>query len=119
MTAQQAAEQLIEVESTRGQGSACPERVLIITLVRSPLTNPALPASLVYGPETLCVAVCRLGRTDQRIVAATLAEMAAGCGGLDLGPPLHTLVLVGDTHPLEDELIEQMFRWRPEAGASQ
>ena len=73
----------------------------------------------VYGPETLCVAVCRLGRTDQRIVAATLAEMAAGCDGLDLGPPLHTLVLVGDTHPLEDELIDQMFRWRPATHAAQ
>ena len=63
------------------------------------------------------MAVCRLGRTDQRIVAATLAEMASGCGGLDLGPPLHALVLVGDTHPLEDELIDQMYRWRPEADA--
>lgn len=75
----------------------------------------SLRDTAVYGPDTLCVAVCRLGRADQRIVAATLAEMAAGLGGLDLGPPLHALVLVGDTHPLEDDLIDQMYRWRPQA----
>ena len=48
-------------------------------------------------------------------MCATLAEMAAGCGGLDLGPPLHSLVLVGDTHPLEQEILDEMYRWKPEA----
>jgi diphthine synthase len=69
----------------------------------------------VYTPETLCVAIARLGREDQKIVCATLAELASGCEGLDMGPPLHSLVIVGDTHPVEDEILEAMFRWRPAA----
>jgi diphthamide biosynthesis methyltransferase len=84
------------------------------------LTAPAPPRRIgaVYSPETLCVAIARLGRDDQRIVCATLAQMAAGCEGLDLGPPLHSLVLVGDTHPVEDELLDAMFRWRPAGDAA-
>jgi diphthine synthase len=69
----------------------------------------------VYSPDTLCVAVARLGREDQKIVCATLAELADGCNGLDMGPPLHSLVLVGETHPVEAEILEEMFRWKPQA----
>ena len=86
-----------------------------------------------YGPGTWCVAVARLGQEDQRIVYSTLAQMAAvvahpgdGAGAeedegeeeterldvIDLGPPLHSLVLVGDTHPLETEVLREMYMWQ-------
>jgi diphthamide biosynthesis methyltransferase len=79
------------------------------------------------------VAIARLGQEDQRIVYATLAQMAAvvehpgaeaGAGAgedgeeaerpdvIDLGPPLHSLVLVGDTHPLETEVLREMYMWQ-------
>ena len=46
--------------------------------------------------------VARLGREDQRLVAAPLATFAAG---LDMGPPLHSLVIAGDMHPIEEEAM--------------
>jgi len=110
MSANLAARQLLEVEAARGGG--------------------------VYSPDTLCVAVARIGQDDQRIVCATLAQMAAThappAGGeegeagewegegegeregrpvIDLGLPLHSLVLVGDTHPMEMELLETLYKW--------
>lgn len=70
-----AVEQLLEVEAKRGEGA--------------------------YGPETLCVGVARIGAASQRIVAAPLAELA----GVDFGPPLHSLLIVGRTHEVEDEAL--------------
>ncbi len=74
-----------------------------------PLTHFA-----AYSPETLCVGVARIGQEDQRIVCATLAQMAAPPGephGIDLGLPLHSLVIVGETHPVEMEVLNGMYRW--------
>lgn len=131
MTANHAARQLLEVEAARGghgaqlrkgHDSGFPH-----TLTRAHCHNAA------YGPGTWCVAVARLGQEDQRIVYATLAQMAAvvphpgdGAGAgevgeeeeserpdvIDLGPPLHSLVLVGDTHPLETEVLREMYMWQ-------
>lgn len=67
----------------------------------------------MYARDTLCVAIARLGRDDQQIVCATLAELADEGSGIDMGPPLHSLVIVGQTHPVEDEILDAMFRWRP------
>lgn len=36
-----------------------------------------------------------------QVVAAPLAELAA----VDFGPPLHSLILAGDTHVVEQELL--------------
>lgn len=91
-----------------------------------------------YGQGTRCVAIARLGRADQRIVAATLGEMARGgdegdeAGGEEgeegadgggvarprpagprLGPPLHSLVLCGEPlHHIEQEALDELFAWR-------
>ena len=77
MSAATAARQLLEVEAARGEGA--------------------------YGPDTLCVGLARLGADSQRIVAGSLAELAEA----DLGPPLHSLVIAGDTHPIEEEYLAQ------------
>ncbi|KAF0309343.1 Diphthine methyl ester synthase [Amphibalanus amphitrite] len=60
-------------------------------------TDPGLtPASRVVG-------LARVGTDTERLVACTLREMA----GVDLGPPLHSLVVVGNTHPMELDYLKQ------------
>lgn len=74
-----AVQQLLEVEEARREGA--------------------------YGADTLCVGVARLGSDSQRIVAGPLAALA----DVDFGPPLHSLVIAGDTHPIEDEYLAQFM----------
>ena len=57
----------------------------------------------VYTPKSLAVGVARLGAINQRIVAGTLEQLCEA----DLGPPLHSLVLLGKrTHDLERDFIK-------------
>ena len=56
----------------------------------------------VYGPDSMCVAVARMGQEDELIKTCTLKEMC----NIDMGGPLHSMVLVGETHPLENDMIE-------------
>lgn len=56
-----------------------------------------------YGPSSLAVGVARVGAQDQRMAAGTLNELC----DVDLGPPLHSLVLVGRrTHELERDFMK-------------
>lgn len=76
MTVAQCADQMLEIEKIKGEG--------------------------VYGPRSLAVGVARLGSKDQRLVAGTLEQLSA----TDLGPPLHSLVLLGRrVHDLERDFI--------------
>lgn len=76
MTVAQCASQMLETERTRGEGA--------------------------YGPRSLAVGVARVGSRDQRMAAGTLEQLS----GVGLGPPLHSLVLLGRrTHDLEREFI--------------
>uniref|UniRef100_A0A0B7BDP2 diphthine methyl ester synthase n=1 Tax=Arion vulgaris TaxID=1028688 RepID=A0A0B7BDP2_9EUPU len=52
--------------------------------------------------DTVCVAVARVGADDQKIAAATLKEMST----LDMGPPLHSVVIPGHMHPLEQQMLK-------------
>jgi len=61
-------------------------------------------SATTVGPDTRAVALARVGAGDMKIVSGTLAEIA----GLDLGPPLHTLVILAkELHPLEQEALLQ------------
>jgi diphthine synthase len=75
MTAATAAKQMLEVEESRGEG--------------------------VYGEDTMCVAVARIGQDDEKICACTLGEMRR----VDMGAPLHSLVLVGDVMEIESAML--------------
>ncbi|ONL98164.1 putative diphthine methyl ester synthase [Zea mays] len=55
-----------------------------------------------YRRETLCIGVARLGSDDQKIVAGPMEKLL----DVDFGPPLHCLIIVGETHPLEEEMLE-------------
>jgi diphthine methyl ester synthase len=78
MSVAQCAAQLLEVEEERGQG--------------------------ICGPEALAVGVARAGSESQKIVAGTLDELKDA----DLGPPLHSLVLLGKrTHDMERDVLKE------------
>ncbi|TKX20059.1 diphthine methyl ester synthase [Elsinoe australis] len=78
MSVAQCAQQLVETEEEKGQG--------------------------VCGREFIAVGVARVGAEDQAIVAGTLGELSE----VDMGRPLHSLVLVGSrTHDLEREFVRE------------
>ena len=55
-----------------------------------------------YGKESLAVGVARVGADDQAIAVGTLEQLRS----VDLGPPLHSLVLLGSrAHDLERDFI--------------
>jgi diphthine synthase len=55
-----------------------------------------------YSRATMAVGLARVGCDDQQIVAAPLK----GLLDLDFGPPLHSLIIAGVTHVLEDEILD-------------
>lgn len=75
MTINTAIEQLLEIEQNRGESA--------------------------YNEDTNCVGLARLGSEDQKIVAGTMRQLLA----VDFGAPLHCLVIVGTTHPIEEEML--------------
>ena len=78
MTVGTCAKQMLEVEDERKEG--------------------------VYGAESLAIGAARVGGTQQTFVSGTLKEL---CDSDDrLGPPLHSLVLLGRrTHELEHDFV--------------
>ncbi|XP_052688468.1 diphthine methyl ester synthase-like [Crassostrea angulata] len=82
MTVKQASEQLLEiVENKRQEGDN----------------------SLAFTEDTVCVGLSRVGSDAQRIVSATLQEMTQ----IDLGEPLHSLIIPGEMHSLERDMLLQ------------
>ncbi|KAJ3280501.1 diphthine synthase [Borealophlyctis nickersoniae] len=75
MTVNQAAEQLLEVEEKRGEKA--------------------------YTKDTIAVGMARVGCTDQVVVSGTLEELVT----VDFGKPLHSLVIAGNMHFLEADLV--------------
>ena len=79
MTAAQCASQLIELEDEHRKG--------------------------ICGRDVLAIAAGRVGAVDQHFVCGTLKQLA----NVDLGRPLHSLVLLGSrTHDLERTLIRDL-----------
>ncbi|XP_071498471.1 diphthine methyl ester synthase-like [Diadema antillarum] len=56
-----------------------------------------------YSEDTICVGVARVGSDTQQLAAGTLREMTS----VDLGDPLHSLVIAGHMHPLELQMLRQ------------
>ncbi|XP_009335184.1 probable diphthine methyl ester synthase [Pyrus x bretschneideri] len=76
MSINTAIEQLLEVEHNRGESA--------------------------YNEDTMCVGLARLGSEDQKIVSGTMRQLQS----VDFGAPLHCLVIVGKTHPVEEEMLD-------------
>ena len=76
MTVAQCASQMVEIEETKGNG--------------------------ICGRRNLAIGVARVGARDQRMAAGTLEQLSK----IDLGEPLHSLVLLGRrTHYLERDFL--------------
>ncbi|KAL5056885.1 hypothetical protein RYX36_028489 [Vicia faba] len=54
-----------------------------------------------YTVDTECVGLARIGSEDQMVVAGTMKQLQL----IDFGAPLHCLVITGNTHPLEEEML--------------
>nr|CAB3239795.1 diphthine synthase-like [Phallusia mammillata] len=54
-------------------------------------------------PDSMCVALSRIGWDNQKIVASKLKDLV----NCDIGPPLHSLVIAGEMHPLEEDFLAQ------------
>lgn len=67
---------------------------------------------LAFDEETLFVGVARVGHETQTIKACSLLEMSK----IDLGSPLHSLVLPAKKlHPLEAEYLQQFSEQKLES----
>ncbi|KAG0453362.1 hypothetical protein HPP92_026026 [Vanilla planifolia] len=55
-----------------------------------------------YDENSRCVGLARLGCEDQIIVSGSMKDLLH----FDFGPPLHCLVIVGELHPIEEEMME-------------
>lgn len=66
-----------------------------------------LSCSLFYSAftnDSTFIGLARVGQESQRIVACSLEKMSK----IDIGPPLHSLILPAKhLHPLEEEYLEQ------------
>ncbi len=56
--------------------------------------------------DSLCVGVARVGSSRQLVKVARLKEFAEE-GKIDLGGPLHSLVIPGRLHPLEEDALRR------------
>lgn len=85
MSTQQAIQQLIEIIKRRGGGE-----------------NESFLESLLFDQDTICVAMARIGCDDQKMVSGTLKDLSE----LDMGKPLHSLIVAGDLQEFEMEAIK-------------
>ncbi|UMM18053.1 hypothetical protein L5515_014299 [Caenorhabditis briggsae] len=55
-----------------------------------------------YDENTMVVGLARVGWDNQKIVYCSLKEMSE----MEMGEPLHSLIIPGETHPLEVDMLE-------------
>lgn len=55
----------------------------------------------LFNRNSQCIGLARLGADDECIKLSTLSEMV----NIELGDPLHSLVIPGKLHPLECDMI--------------
>lgn len=57
----------------------------------------------MVNENSVCVGLARVGSDTQTIRVSTLAKMAS----IDLGVPLHSLIIVGELHPMECAVLKE------------
>mmetsp|Transcript_5240 Transcript_5240/g.15017 ORF Transcript_5240/g.15017 Transcript_5240/m.15017 type:complete len:270 (-) Transcript_5240:798-1607(-) len=87
----------------RGKPEYEPARFMSInTAVEQLLEIEELVGGGAYGPDTMCVGLARVGAENQTIVAGPMKQLV----DMDFGAPLHTLVIAGELHPIEAEMLD-------------
>lgn len=56
----------------------------------------------LINEDTICVALARIGWTDQKIVSGKMSTVR----DTDLGPPIHSLVIPGEVHFIETDMLK-------------
>ena len=51
--------------------------------------------------NTTCIAVARIGSEDQKLIATSLLKLK----DVDMGPPLHSLIIPSALHHIEKDFI--------------
>lgn len=85
-----------------------PRFMSICTAVEQLLEIESMRQENAYSNDTLCIGVARIGSDTQQIVAASMAELLE----VDFGEPLHSLIIAGETHAVEEEIVE-LYKKRP------
>lgn len=76
----------------------------LLQIVKKRRESGTAESDLAFDEQSLFVGVARVGHDTQAVKVCRLSEMA----DLDLGPPLHSLVLPArKLHPLEVEYLQQ------------
>ncbi|KAK7362575.1 hypothetical protein VNO77_04692 [Canavalia gladiata] len=87
----------------RGRKTYEPPRYMTInTAIEQLLEVAQAREESAYNEDTECVGFARLGSEDQMIVAGNMRQLQF----IDFGAPLHCLVITGETHPLEEEMLD-------------
>ncbi len=55
----------------------------------------------VLSSDTCCVGMARVGTPTQTIAVSSLADI----GQWSMGDPLHSIVIIGETHSIEDKML--------------
>lgn len=58
---------------------------------------------VAYDETTIAVGLARVGCDEQQIVCGTMKSLISH----DLGPPLHSLIIPGEMHFLEKEMLNE------------
>ncbi|KAK1303333.1 putative diphthine synthase [Acorus calamus] len=87
------------------RGKKCyepPKYMTIHTAISQLLEVEHAHGESAYDEDTKYVGLARLGCDDQMVVSGTMKELQE----VDFGAPLHCLVIVGQTHPSEEEMLD-------------
>ena len=63
----------------------------------------------MINEDSMCVALTRIGWDDQKIFSGKLSTIR----DTELGPPIHSLVIPGDMHFIETDMLK-LFAVKPE-----
>ena len=56
----------------------------------------------LFDENVKCFGLARVGSTKQGIASGPLSKFLE----LDMGPPLHSFIICGELHPIEEEMYE-------------
>jgi diphthine synthase len=100
MTISQCIDQLLEVETIRNEKG----KLHLFISLSLYLAFPLFSFELVYSESSICIGLARVGRDDSIVVSGTMNQLRKH----DFGGPLHSFVIPGNMHELEQEYVESL-----------
>ncbi|HIH38940.1 diphthine synthase [Candidatus Woesearchaeota archaeon] len=87
---------LLDIKADEGRYMSVPEAIALMIAAAEKRKNNG------FTKQTLCVGCARLGCGDMLIRSGTAEELL----GMDFGKPPHCLIVPGDLHFIEEEMLE-------------